>query len=176
MENQEKARAAFSRIKRQAWRLETSLMRRIAKCLNTLTEEERAKFIISHSPSMNSTYNEEPSYRSSPTNASTIVRRTGQESDTSMNSPSSLNSERQATLLDAVQEEILNFIASVPNRRSAKAVNNPYVIMEDIRCLAETFKSCSEAYDELKEKLFSDEEAQARVIHRDKFLSPLWKT
>ena len=169
----ERAKAALSQIKVKAWRLETSLTRRIAICLNVLTEEERMKIMISPTPSMNATYNEEPSHRSSIMNASTIVRRTGQELDNSINSLSSLDSERQPMLLDAVQTELLNSIASVPNRRSANALTNPYGIMEDVICLAETFKSYSEASDKLIQKLLNDEEAQARLAHKEEFIESL---
>ena len=38
--------------------------------------------------------------------------------------------------------------------------------MEDIRSLAETYKSFSQASDKLIDKLHEDEEAQARVIRK----------
>ena len=127
----DKEKAALSRVRIKASTLENSLMKRIAACLNALTEEERTKFVISPTPSMNSTYNEEPSMSSTPLNASTVVRRTGQPSNTSVNSLWSLDSDRLVSPLDAVQEELNNSIASLPNRRSRNALKNPYTIMED---------------------------------------------
>ena len=115
-DNKERAHAALSRIKVKASMLENSLVKRIAVCLNALPEEERMKFTSSLTPSMNCTCNDDPSYSSTPRNASTKVRRTGQESNISLNSLCSLNLERQALLLDEVQEELDNSIASVPNR------------------------------------------------------------
>ena len=140
------------------------MVKRIAVCLNVLAEEKTVKFTVSPTPLINSTHNEEPFDSSTPRSHSNAVRRTGQESDTSINSLSSLNLERHAMPLDTIKKELENYIAALPNHQSANAVSNPYRIMEDLRGLAERYESFNQASDELIDKLYEVEEVQAKVI------------
>ena len=91
-------KAALSRVRVKLATLENSLKKRIVECLNALPEEERLKFTVSPSPSMNSTFDESPSLMSTPTKASTVVRKlsrgTSSSSETSVNSVWSGDSER----------------------------------------------------------------------------------
>ena len=75
----EEKRAAPSRVKVRLASIENTLKRKLALCINVLPNEDPMKFLVSPSPSMNSTFDEAPSFQSTPLTASTVGRNLGRQ-------------------------------------------------------------------------------------------------
>ena len=58
----EEKRAAPSRVKVRLASIENTLEKKLAMCINVLPVEDCMKFLVSPSPSMNSTFDEDPSF------------------------------------------------------------------------------------------------------------------
>ena len=156
-------KADLSRIKVRLATLENALKRKISKCLCCLPDEDRHKYNISPSLSMNSTYDP---ISSTPKSASGVVRGAGR-------SVSSISALSDAEGRDIVYE-INQSIASQPNRRAEASMINPYIIWADMRVLLETFKSYNKVFDTLMDKLLHDEEALEHLRRKgDHFTSIL---
>ena len=143
---------ALSRIKTRLATLEMTLKKRVHNLLNVLPPDEHGQHPVSPSPSMNSTFGEQPSLMSTPANASTVIRRAAQKSSTnfSMLSESSESGSRTSLL----------------ERRSRDARHKPFFIMEDLRKLVETYRSYDTMAEEMVAMLDEDSEPYLKAFRK----------
>ena len=152
----DEAQKALSRVRTRLATLEITLKTRIHTLLSIFPPDSHDHLIVSPSASMNSTYGDQPSLMSTPTSASTVIRRAAQlRSSTSY---SILNESRESQVSGAH--------AQMMSRRSRDASQKPFFIMDDLRKLTETYKSFDTCAEGLGNLLEYESEAYVRAIRK----------
>ena len=142
----DEAQKNLSRIKTRLATLEMTLKKRIHNLLNVLPLDDQGQHPVSPSPSMNSTFGEQPSFMSTPANASTVIRR----------------AMRSSTNYSTLSEPSEGSSLSLAARRSRDAMQKPFFIMDDLRKLVETYRS----YDTMAEEMVDMLEAESEPYQK----------
>ena len=134
----DEAEKAATRMHARVYRLELTLQNRIKACKALLPESEVDSICVTPSRSMNSTYEDDVNASSTPLKSSTVIRRSG--------------SSTSASILDDDK-------GAASNRRNLDSRSRPFVIMQELHKLRETFNS----YDQTAQDYYImlDEESPA---------------